>query len=238
MKLFKGIALSMFFALAACGTDADVDTTASGAATYKDSATDQQGQPKEAAKPAPQSMSVSIIVEGSGNLSGLEPECSVEGLAGSFEGLFQGDASVDGDGLYVASLASSEAELTTPSGCEIPTIEITALGEVKVRATISATSTNCQSYCEAKARSEAEAQCGSDAGSASCRAAAEGQYTSSCTTSCTSTTHVIVAESKLSAQALAELNARSLTGAALGDLQVDLTFDRIEDANGSTVSEN
>ncbi len=107
-----------------------------------------------------------------------------------------------------------------------------------LRGELSATTQNCESYCAAKARSHAEAECSGEADQASCRAAEEASYEASCETSCTSsTTHVIVAETALSATALADLNASALTGAAIGEVQADLTFDRIEDDQGETVEE-
>lgn len=238
MHKLNTIALSFaLVATAACTGEADIDTTARGTASYEDAATNRQGEAQQPAQPDPQPMYVEIIVEGTGQMSGLEPQCSLDGATGSFDALFAGEADVSDDGAYVAGLASGDAFVTTPSGCEVPEVQITAVGDVTVRATIEATTANCTSYCEAKARHHGEAMCGAEPGQASCRAEAEAEYAASCTTTCTTTAHVIAAETALSAQALAELNARSITGAALGELSVDLTFDRIEDADGETVDE-
>jgi hypothetical protein len=235
---FAGFFVASLLAATGCTSEQEVDTTAFGVARYQDAETDEAGNPRDPSGPASQEMAVAIHIEGSGELSGLEPQCTLDSVAGSFEGELLGTATIDEDGAYVAALASSTAEMFTPSGCEIPELEITALSEVLVRATIAATTQNCESYCSAKARSHGEAECGAEPGSASCRLAAEGDYRASCQTSCRSeTTHVLVAESRLSATALAELTATSLTGAALGEISVDLSFDRIETAEGETVEE-
>lgn len=225
------------FALLGCTAQSEVDTTADGTATYKDSQTDHDGQAKQPDRPEAQSISVEIDVEGSGDLSGVDTTC-VDGLGGSFTGLFEGEGHIDGDGAYAAGLASADAEFLTPSGCTIPELQINALSDVVVRATLEATTTSCQHYCSAKARSSAEADCGADASAAQCRSSAEAAYESSCTTSCTTSGYSIVAETRLSAQALAELNARAITGAAIGEIHAELTFDHVEDANGDEVSES
>jgi hypothetical protein len=240
MKLVLAAAAA---AVAACGDDAaDADTTARGQAVYRDAETNAAGEPQPAARCAPQPshdpMLVEILVRGSGDLGDLDPQCSLDGATGSFKGLFSGVATIDGDGAYVATLASADAFFETPSGCEIPTIEIGAVTEVVIRGTLSATTQNCEAYCSAKARSYAEGECSGAGDQVACRAAAEGEYQASCGASCSAeTTHVIAAEAALSASALAELNAAALTGAALGELSANLTFDYLADASGNVVSE-
>jgi hypothetical protein len=171
-------------------------------------------------------------------MSGLQPECVLDGAAGAFEGEYAGEATIEDDGAYVAALASSTAQFFTPSGCLVPELEIAALTEVVVRASITATQPNCDAYCAAKARSEAEAECGATATSSTCRAAAGSEYQASCSIACSDgTDYRIVAETELSATAVAELSASQLSGLALGELSVDLTLDRIEDGQGQVVAE-
>jgi hypothetical protein len=243
MRHATHIFIALLFTAGCDDSGADIDTTARGKATYDDARTDAGGNPAQPASPPSQSssdpMRLTLMVSGTGEITGLEPACALDGATGSFEGLFAGEASLDGDGAYLAALASGDAFFSTPSGCDIPDVQISALTEVVVRGELSATTQNCETYCQARARAYGEGECGAEAGSATCRAEAEGEYSAACTTQCTaSTTHSIVAETRLSTQAVADLSARSLTGAALGEIEVDLSFDRMETAAGEPVDEN
>lgn len=243
MKRLGYAGAMLLFSLSACtggSGNVDSDTTTRGESRYADSETDQSGESKQPAappeQPASDPMLVEVSVEGTGDMSGLDPECSLDGSTGSFDGLYFGEANLDDGGAYVAGMASSQASFQTPSGCEIPELEISAVTEVVVRGTLSATTQNCETYCEAKARSYGESEC--DAGASECRAQAESEYQGSCETSCTSsTTHVIAAETRLSMEQTAEVSARQLSGSALGELEVDLTFDHMETEEGETVEE-
>ncbi len=227
--------------LTACDgqTAADNETEATGTATYDDAEQTSDGSDNEPATPEPQPNSdpmwLSIDVEGSGDFSVSDPECQLDSLGSTFLGQLEGEAELDGNGVYVATLASTESTFTTPSGCTIPSLSIGSVTEVVVRGELTATQENCESYCAASARSEAEAECGSDA---SCRGDVQSAHEASCTTECTSsTTHVIVAETSLGVTALAELNGQALSGSSLGTISADLTFDRIEDGQGNEVDE-
>jgi hypothetical protein len=227
---------------AACSSDDDggtggddAETAVSGKALYRDASTDHTGQPHAAAAPAEQDVSLSIDVRGTGTLEGLDAQCSLEGASGQFEGVYQGSASLGDDGLFAELLASTAASFQTPAGCEIPDLSIAAMTEIVVRAEITATTANCEAFCSAHARAEAEAECGATADAAACRADAEGELAGSCTTSCVAETHHIVAETALSADAVAAINAAGLTGTALGELDVDLVFDRVVDAEGNVL---
>ena len=228
---------------AACAGDEDatIDTTARGQATYRDAATDHDGAPRQPAAPPEQPdgdpMRIQITVEGTAEMPDLDPSCALDGATGSFEGIFAGEASLGEDGAYVAGLASADALFSTGTGCEVPDLEITALSEVVVRGEISATTRNCETYCEAQARAHGEAECGAGADAAACRAEAESELAGSCQTECTTTAHAIVAETRLSVDAVAALSARGLTGAALGELEVDLQFERMETADGQVIDD-
>jgi hypothetical protein len=215
--------------LAACsGPEAKGDATAKGSATYPD-----DSPPPE--QPSSDPMTVDVRVEGSGTLSGLEPQCDLEGASGNFNGLMSGEGEVDGDGGYVAVLG--ESEFTTPSGsCAIPDLQIGTLTSVVVHAALSNTQENCSTYCASKAKSEAEAECGSDA---DCLTSVEADYEASCETSCSgSTTRSVVAETSLGVSGLAALNAAGITGTSIGEIDVDLTFDHLESDDGETVDED
>jgi hypothetical protein len=230
---------------AACSSDDDgatpgdetgeTESELSGQAIYRDSATDHDGQPRTASAPDDQDVSLEIDVRGTGTLEGLDPQCSLEGAAGQFEGVYAGDLALGDDGVFAQLLTSTTASFETPTGCTIPDLTIAAMTEVIVRARLTATTQNCESFCEAHARAEAEAECGATADAATCRADAEGELTASCTTTCTSETHHIVAETALSADAVAALNAAGITGTTFGDVGVDLVFDRVVDAEGTIV---
>jgi hypothetical protein len=221
--------VAALLAMAACtSSDADIDTNSSGHAIYRDAETDHQGQPAAAAHPDPQDMNLTIEVSGTASLADLEPRCALDEVSGRFTALFEGQAVIDEDGVYAAGLASTEATFLTDGGCTIPPVELTAMTEVVVRAELAATVPNCETYCQAEARAAGEAECGADASAATCRGTAEASYAASCTSTCTSETQVIVAETALSATAIAELNAQTATGTGLGELEVDLVFDHME----------
>ena len=237
-------ALSLVALLAACGSrePEQVDTQSTGNARFADAETDDSGAARPPARPAPQPRSdprwVEIRFEGTGALELSEPGCDPTNLTGAFEGLYQGEATLDDDGVYVASFAEAEAEVVTPSGCEVPGLSIDLITGVEVYSTLSATRENCETYCTAKARAHAEEACSADSSEAECRAEVAAEYAAACQTTCTrSTTYTIVASTSLGASALADLTADALTGAALGTIEADLTFDHIEDEQGETVSE-
>jgi hypothetical protein len=244
MQLRHVIVLGIAGSLAACDTSgsAEADGAVAGEATYEDAQTEHDGEPSEPARPGPQPgnepLLIDVEVSGTGELSGLDPSC-LDGATGSFSGLFFSEAELRADGLYTATLASSEAQFWTPSGCAIPDLEISAFTEVVVKGMLTSKSRNCEGYCEAKARKHAEAECGAAPGAAACRAEAEASYAASCQASCESSeTYAIVGRSRLGADALAALNAQSVTGRALGEVEINLTFDRLEDADGERVPEN
>ncbi len=230
------------FLLAACAEpQADGETEATGKATYRDAETEPGGGPRtpERVSPQPASdpMRVEILVDGTATFQVTEPQCQLDQASGAFDGLYEGEATIDDDGVYLASFASADATFETPSDCTLPELSIGTLTGVVVRAELTTTQQNCDTYCAAKARSEAEAECEGDADEATCRAAAESSYEATCETACAPSTHRIVARTALGVSALADLNASALTGTGLGTLEVDLMFDRIEDEDGQVVPE-
>lgn len=227
---------AMTIAAAACGgADSTADTEATGEARFADAETRPDGTANEPARPQ-SGFTVSVEVAGSGSLSGLDASC-LDGATGQFEGLLGGTAEID-DGVYVAGVASGQGSFSTPSGCAIPDLEITALTRVVVRAELVASVQTCESYCSAKARQSAEGECSGSGDQASCRAAAEGDYSASCEVACEGSEHRIVAETEMSTAARAELLASQVAGSSLGTIAADLTFDHIEDGAGDPVAEN
>lgn len=222
--------VAALLAMAACtSSDAEIDTNASGQAVYRDATTDHEGQPAAAARPDPQGLWITIEVTGTASLSDLEPECALDEASGNVTALFAGEAILDDDGLYVAGLASAQATFVSGSGCTLPPVELSTMTDVVVRAELEATTPNCETYCQAEARAEGEAECGAEPSAATCRATAEAGHAAACTSTCTGeTTHAIVAETALSAAAIAELNAQAVTGSGVGELEVALVFDHME----------
>ena len=183
-------------------------------------------------------MTVTIEVQGTGSFDVSEPQCQVDTVAGSFFGVFEGEGSVDDDGVYVASMAESEATFTTPSGCTLPTLEIGLVTDIVVRGELPITQQNCTSYCDSKGRAYAEQECSVASDEATCRTEAETEYSASCETSCSEpTTSVIVAETSIAATGLANLDPTALAAGVLGTVEADLTFDRLEDGDGNEVDE-
>ncbi len=218
----------------ACGGSSDpgTDTSVSGQAVYRDSSTDHDGVAQDPAAPPAQSASLSIVVEGEGQIPQVDPQCALD-PAGAFEADYAGSLELGSDALYAASVGS--AQLTTPSGCEIPELTVAAITDIRVRAELTASTENCQTYCAAAARADAEQSCGATAAAVDCRTAAESDASASCMTTCTTETHTIVAETSLSAALLGDLDASALRAAALGDLEANLEFDHMEDADGNVV---
>lgn len=218
--------------LTACGgpTPQEGETEATGGATYT-RASDEEPEPV----PDEQGdgMWVRIVAEGTGDFDLPSADCPTD-LGSDFTSLYEGEATIE-DGVYLAAFSESEATLETPSGCAISELTGAVYTSVAVRGELVATTESCQSYCEGWASAEAEAVCEGDADEASCRAAEETTLAASCEQECTTTTHVIVAQTSLGASALTELNASALSGAALGTLEVDLSFDRMEDESGNAV---
>jgi len=203
------------------------DTAVTGAAIYRDSATGHDGAARQPAAPPAQAATVSIVVEGTGEIPELDPQCALDPV-GSFEAHFAGELALSEDGAYLGAIGDGAAAIVTPSGCAIPDLTVGLVTGVTVRAELAATTPNCQSYCAASARADAEAECGASPGDASCRAEAEAAAEAACTTTCGTQTDVIVAEVSIGASALGELDADALRAAALGELHADLVFDHME----------
>lgn len=209
------------------GGESTAESTVSGTAQYRDSATAHDGTNKEPAAPPAQEASLKILIKGQGEIPQVDPQCALD-PAGRFEGRYSGTFDLDDDGAYAAAIASSTAQLVTPSGCEIPNLTVGVVTDIVVRAELDTTTQNCETYCEAHARAEAEEACGATAASAQCRTSAEAQTKASCQTTCTTERQKIVAEMSLAANALGELDANALRAAAFGDFTANLTFDRME----------
>jgi hypothetical protein len=214
--------------IAACADDPDTTSEVTGAMRYQDAATEHDGTAREPASPPPQTATVTVEVRGTGDLSGLDPQCALDGASGEFHALYTGEADVSDDGVYLAGLAASDARIETLSGCVIPDLTVGLITDVVVRAELDYTTQNCETYCAASARADAEAECGATADAAACRADAESQLEASCTTTCTEEQRQVVAEVSLGASFLGEVDAEALRAAAFGQMAVDLTFDRAE----------
>jgi hypothetical protein len=222
--------------LAACtgGDGSSSATTVEGGATYRDAATHHDGTTREAAAPPSQDLKVRVIVKGTGQIA-IDPQCALD-PAGHFEARYLGTAELTDDGLYLSSLGDSAASIVTPSGCTIPELAVGVVTDVVVRGELTVTTQNCETYCDASARADAEATCGATPSAAQCRASTETQAAARCTTTCSSQANKIVAEVSLGASAIGSADADMLRAAALGELQANLKFDRMEDANGRVLA--
>ncbi len=231
MKSLSTTVLSGILFLSACTADGDGGgddgTAVTGQAVYRDAGTNRDGTAAEPAAPPAQEATVTIVVEGQGDIPEIDPQCALD-PAGAFEAHFLGDAAISDDGAYAGAIGDGAVEIVTPSGCEIPDLTVGVITDVTVRAELAATTQNCETYCAASARADAEAECGADPGAAECRAAAEADAQAACTTTCTTETDVIVAEVSIGASALGELDADALRAAALGELSAELVFDHME----------
>lgn len=172
---------------------------------------------------------MTITVKGTGQIPQVDPQCALD-PAGSFEAHYLSTMNMTDGSAYTAAIANGS--ITTPSGCAIPDLTVGVVTDVVVRGELTINTQNCDTFCEANARADAEAECGASASAATCRAQAESQATAQCQTTCTTKARAIVAEVSLAASLLGDLDADALRAAALGELQANLTFDHLEDANG------
>jgi hypothetical protein len=238
MKFSSSTFLSALLLTTACtgGDDGDEQgsTEVSGQAVFRDATTTADGEDAAPAAPPAQEMNVTLVVEGQGDIPELDPECALD-PAGAFEAHLLGEAEVDDDGAYLATLGSGAVEVTSPSGCEIPELSGGVVTDITLRAELAATTQNCDTYCAASARADAEAECAGEPDAVTCRGEAEAAFSAACTTTCATETHVIVAEVSVGAGALGELDLETLHAAALGQFQAELTFDHMEDESGNTL---
>jgi hypothetical protein len=219
-----------------CTSDGgDAGTEVSGTAVYRDAETDHAGDPSQPAAPPPQSARISIIVKGSGQIPEVDPQCALD-PAGTFEAHYLGTLAMTDGNVYAATVASGSGEIQTPSGCEIPNLTVGVVTDIVVRGELAVNTTNCDTFCSASARADAEAQCGASASTAACRAQYEAQASAQCTQTCTTRASNIVAEVSLAASVLGTIDADALRAAALGELSANLTFDHMEDSEGSMLS--
>ena len=233
LHLTSSILSVLLCAAAGCATDggAGDGTPVTGASTYRDSSTATDGSPHQAAAPPAQTATVSLAVDGTGTLSGVDVTCP-DAAAGQFEALYHGQASIDGGGTLSGTLAAA-GDVTTPSGCTISDLTVAAVTGVTLRAELEATTTNCQTYCDASARADAESECAGNADEATCRSQAQASAAASCNTACTTQAHAIVAEVSLGIDALGAIDADALHAGAFGDVDAGFTFDHLEDAQGN-----
>lgn len=229
--------VTLLFAVGCGGDDGTTSTTGSelsGTTTYRDAETNSDGTQRAPSSPPAQEADVYLLVKGTGQIPNVDPQCATDPV-GVFEARYLSAASISPEEGYVAAFGSGNAQITTPSGCEIPDLTVGVVTDVVVRAELTINTQNCQTYCEAHARAEAEAQCGTSPAAAQCRGAAEADVASQCQTTCTTQANVIAAEVSLGASALGSLDATKLRGAAFGELSADLTFDRLEDDQGTVL---
>jgi len=217
-----------------CTSESESETTArlSGSAVYRDATTDHDGAAKPAATPEGQSARVSIVVKGTGTIPEVDPKCALD-PAGQFEAHYLSTTTVTDKNVYTATVAETNGQIQTPSGCTIPDLTVGLITDIVVRAELAINTTSCETFCSARARADAEAQCGATASSATCRAQYETQASAQCQTTCTTSAHAIVAEVSLAASLLGDLDADALRAAALGELTANLTFDHLEDSDGN-----
>lgn len=217
----------------ACAGDDSTSSSASalsGTATYRDATTTHDGAPSEPATPPPQNADVQVVIKGTGEIPTVDPQCALD-PAGAFEAHYASTLEMGDGSVYTATVANGA--LQTPSGCAIPDLTVALITDVVVRAELAINTQNCSTFCDARARADAEAQCGATASSATCRADYETTASASCTQTCTTQAHAIVAEVSLATSLFGNLDADALRAAALGDISADLTFTRLEDADGN-----
>jgi hypothetical protein len=235
MQKIPFVLSTLTLALAACASDggstAESSSELRGDATYRDATTDHAGAQTDAAAPSSDG-TITIVVEGSGQLPEVEPRCALD-PTGRFEARYVSSVDFDAGDAYTAAVA--EGVIMTPGGCELPTVTALVISDVKVRAELEATTQNCETYCAASARADAEAECGATSSAASCRENAEAAAELSCETTCTTRADRIVAEASLATALFADLDFEALRGALFGDLDLDLEFDHMVDSSGNAL---
>lgn len=231
-NMFLMLVLVMALIGAGCGPSDEGSSgngSVQGSCQYDDAQTNTDGTAKEPAQPEPQPMTVEVHMSGTGTFPNLAQSCSVNG---NFSGMMQNNVSVDDDGRYLSVMNFGQGAFSTELGCQIPELNLATVLSFKVVAKLENTQRNCKTYCDAKLSASCESSCESQFGGASaratCRQACEAQGSGSCQTHCTgSTTRRITAETQLSAAAIAELNARRAGVNGVGEMNIDLTFDKV-----------
>ncbi len=206
-------------------------TALRGEAAYRDAGTDHAGNPHRVASPG-HTARFSFVLRGNGEFSPEElPSTCALDPAGQFQAIFTGATELGSGSAYVAAIAG--ASVITASGCQVPELTSMLLVDARVRAEIDATTLSCTPYCSASARADAESECGTLASAAQCRASAEAELRAECASICTTRADRIVAETSLAVSLFGDVEFEALRTAALGDLEANLTFDHLEDADGA-----
>jgi hypothetical protein len=181
---------------------------------------------------------LSLEVVGSGIYVGLDSECLLD-LSGEFHADLHAMASYhddnesdDEDSLWAVVDLSEDVSIETENGCSCDGLSIDAMASVHVHAELDANTESCDLACDADADADADAECGDDD---DCRADAWADAHLDCMLSCDEDGNTLVADAWISADAMATI---SLDGdddfADLEDLDLDLDFDQVVHADGSS----
>lgn len=226
--------LTITLLVAACTSDGDGQASAqlTGSAVYRDARTTHDGAAAEPAAPPAQSAHVSVVIKGTGQISDLDPQCTLD-PAGAFEAHYLSTLDMTDGNIYAAAIA--RGTIQTPSGCTIPDLTVGVVTDIVVRGELAINTTNCDTFCSARARAQGEAECGATASSATCRAEYEADAAAACTTTCTTKASKIRAEVSLAGSLVGDIDADGLRAATFGDLSADLTFDTLVDAEGNSL---
>ncbi len=219
----------LLIALVTACADEDAETESTGNAQYVESS-------QTADEPArPDGFFVEVRAEGTGEFAVPGAECAADSVTGAFTALYEGNAEVNNDGTYVASMAVVEAQ--PPSGCDVPDLDVALVTDIVVRGEVQATTASCEAYCDSKGAAYADTECEGNADEATCRMETTTTYSSDCVVECDNDFVRMVAETSVTGTALSSLDLQSLSGAALGTITADLTFDRLQDDEGADIDE-
>src|SRR6266850_5319321 len=121
----------------ACTSSSDTTSTqVMGQAVYRDSTTDHGGAPQQPATPPAQAANVKVTVKGQGTIPQIDPRCATDPV-GAFEAHYAAMAQLSSSDAYVA--AFSQGALTTPSGCAVSHLTVSAITDVVIRGELSIT---------------------------------------------------------------------------------------------------
>lgn len=210
-----------------------------GHAWFEDATTTHTGDPSDPAHLTPDTgdtLQVEVWLQGQGFFIPENLQCTLD-TSGTFDALYEGEAMVRPNGIYLSGYSSAEALLETSAGCGLSSLEGGFATEAWIRGSIEADYQTCEVYCEAKARAYGEDECGFEPGAASCRSSAEAMYEASCSTACSDEAVMIVGETRIRGGGLARINQSGLTGGAFGVTSANLTFDHMVDEDGDMVDE-
>lgn len=215
-----------------------LDLTFGGEVCFEDEEYDYNGFESTCSAPGVDvevdSVHLEIDVEGSGLLGLDSILCAVLGRTNKMEADLTFDLSLDESGLYSVVATDGIVDAVSGLGCALASVSLNSLTTVTARAEIDTNAQVCAAFCDAQGRAYAEVECDGHPTEARCRAELELAAAATCEDVCLDVGASICAEAEVSATVLSGLGS-SLSSGRGADLDLDLTFDCLQDSSGAEI---